>query len=193
MKRKTIVVVTVLVALLLMKSGCGTTSDASAVIDLKTLQGLGFVPSDQAHHDSKGRVLVELAAAWHHEYLIIRAIFTPDSSGFHLYSAELPSRGINGVGRPTLVEVSNPKDFQYIGALSSDKVAVNKPFPILATEFPIYPDGPVVLYLPVIPNTQTAGQTIELSLTYMACSDRICHDPIEDTPVNLQVPVQITN
>src|SRR5438552_3527953 len=39
----------------------------------------------------------------------LTAVFTPTDKDFHLYSKDLPRNGIQGVGRPTLLEVVSAK------------------------------------------------------------------------------------
>ena len=36
---------------------------------------------------------------------VIRATFTPTEQGLHLYSKDMPEEGVNGLGRPTRLDV----------------------------------------------------------------------------------------
>ncbi len=118
------------------------------------------------------------------EWLI--GTFTPLREGFHLYSAGLPREGLNGVGRPTLLEIASPDVLAPSGALSADHAAAMLYVPMLADSFPVYPAGPVTLRLPV--RRLGAGRRATLSLTFMACSENTCLPPIVGRRVTIQLP-----
>lgn len=120
------------------------------------------------------------------------ATFTPLEPTLHLYSMELPPKGIDGIGRPTRLELVSGK-LEAAGAVSADVTAVSHTIPNFDQPFPLYPDGPVTLTLPVqLPLTQPELRDAEISLTYMACSsDGGCKPPVTDYRLNISLPEQI--
>lgn len=99
--------------------------------------------------------------------------FTPQRPGFHLYSVGLPADGIEGLGRPTRVEVA--------GSLRSrGPLVAEAPVRMLSVQgtdvaFPVYPDGPVTTELPVVVNAHGDAKVL---VTYAACSPRECLLPV---------------
>ena len=55
---------------------------------------------------------------------LLLATFTPTEQDAHLYSMELPKEGINGLGRPTLIELPPGASMQPAGDLQ-ESVASN--------------------------------------------------------------------
>src|SRR5437868_7459620 len=51
-------------------------------------------------------------------HMILAATYKPLDAGFHLYSKDLPRTGIDGVGRPTLLEVAPSSGLQATGAVA---------------------------------------------------------------------------
>jgi hypothetical protein len=147
------------------------------------------------HHDDAGRVKVKVDSAWADDnLLILRAEFTPDDPGFHLYCAELPRSGINGVGRPTLLEVSNPEQFLEVGKLVSNKDSIQKMNQVLNFTYPVYPNGAVILYLPLrFKEVRYSEWSVPIKLTYMSCSDKTCNVPIESAEETINIPIPHQN
>src|SRR5579859_5406003 len=56
--------------------------------------------------------------------MILAATYKPLDAGFHLYSKDLPRTGIDGVGRPTLLELPPSSGLQPTGAVV-DSVPAN--------------------------------------------------------------------
>ena len=106
--------------------------------------------------------------------------FTPQRPGFHLYSVGLPADGIQGLGRPTRVEVA--------GALRSrGPLTAEAPVRMLTMQgadvaFPVYPDGPVTTELPVRIDSQGGAKVL---VSYAACSPQECLMPVSGHPVEL--------
>jgi hypothetical protein len=110
----------------------------------------------------------------------LRATFSPQRPGFHIYSIDLPAQGIDGLGIPTRLSVQ--------GGLT----AVGKPTANLATrllrpaglptEIPVYPDGSVTFTLPV---RQTSSHQAEVIVSYGACSETTCLMPVNDEVIHL--------
>jgi len=174
-----------LTLLVLLFSGCGsdvstpeTNADAPASVDFADLE---FSSPPVSHHDDGGRVQVELSSAWNDDgRLIVRAVFSPDDSGFHLYDSELPMTGVMGIGRPTLIEVGDDKGLAEVGALVADKSALTHFDKAINAALSVYPDGPVTLYLPIRFESAPEGPTqLPIQVTYMSCSDQRCNVPVE--------------
>src|SRR5260221_14615528 len=49
----------------------------------------------------------------------LSATFTPTEPAFHLYGSNLPRTGIEGVGRPTLLEIISARGIEPSGPLSA--------------------------------------------------------------------------
>tara|TARA_B100000809_G_C14993640_1_gene478916 strand:+ start:369 stop:989 length:621 start_codon:yes stop_codon:yes gene_type:complete len=175
--------------------GTGDQAEPSSSLNAEMLRGLQYSSEVAVHHESQGRVRIELSSAWaENGLLIVRGVFTPDDPDFHLYSCTLPTQGIEGLGRPTRIDVANPKAFTRIGPLLADKKIVEISDDVLNLTFPVYPDGPVTLYLPLrlASSTESTGP-VSLKLTYMACSKQNCHRPYEGTLVKINPPRRPTS
>jgi len=113
--------------------------------------------------------------------------FRPERAGFHLYSKDMPRGGIDGLGYPTILEISKPGALRLPGPLEADQPVVTQRIPILHQSFPIYPEGPVTLRLPVqIDRKDTAPA--EISISYMACSPGTCLPPVIDKRLYIKIP-----
>ena len=108
--------------------------------------------------------------------------FTPLEEHFHLYSNDLPRNGLNGQGRPILLEIISPGHLKTIGALQANQQTILRAQGLL-----VYPDGPVTLSLPIAWTESTSTST-ELSVTYMACSEELCLKPVIDKRVSVEIP-----
>jgi hypothetical protein len=58
----------------------------------------------------------------------------------------------------------------------------------LDLSFPVYPAGPVTLSLPFEWVTGNNTVSMEVAITYMACSDKTCLPPVIDKHVIIQIP-----
>ncbi len=117
----------------------------------------------------------------------LRARFTPTRPGFRLYAKDLPRDGLEGIGRPTLLEIVSAPGLKPIGPLRADRAPGEIRSDVLGLTFPVYPPGPVTLDLPVR-LTGERPTTAELSVTYMTCSERTCMPPAIDRRVTVNVP-----
>ena len=116
----------------------------------------------------------------------LRATFSPLEIGYHLYSKDLPADGIDGIGRPTLLELSKHEAISDVGKLTVDKKIHNLASPLNADGFPVYPDGPVTLSLPFTLKTDAYAQVeVTTKITYMACTKTSCNAPVEGKAVKL--------
>ena len=122
---------------------------------------------------------------------LLSATFTPTEADDHLYSMELPKEGINGLGRPTLIELPAGSSLQPAGDLQEsvssiiDEVAADLP------ALPVYPAGAVTLSLPVmLPESDAEWVSDAVIITYMACTSNGCHKPVIGKLVELRVPTR---
>jgi hypothetical protein len=110
---------------------------------------------------------------------VVEATFTPLREGFHLYGPDMPRDGIDGAGRPTLLELAPGSRWRATGPASSDPAASLQTMPTFDLPFPVFPAGPATLRLPVRPPSDAAAD-LSVAVTYMACSDAgICLAPVE--------------
>ena len=116
----------------------------------------------------------------------LQANFAPTEEGYHVYSKDLPADGIDGIGRPTLLELSKHGAISDVGKLTADKKVHNLASPLNADGFPVYPNGPVTLTLPFFLKTEE-NATIEImaKVTYMASTKTNCKAPVEGKEVKL--------
>jgi hypothetical protein len=106
--------------------------------------------------------------------------FTPQRPGFHLYSVALPAEGIDGLGRPTRVEVAG--SLRSRGPLIAESPVRMLPMQGADATFPVYPDGPVTTELPVALDPQGGAKVL---VSYAACSPQECLMPVSAHPVEL--------
>ena len=161
---------------------------ASAVIVLGVggarLQSERWLLTRFAQHDVAVEIALErdqAGRAW------LVGTYTPSKANLHLYGKDLPRAGIHGVARPTLLELVSSASIRPAGPLVADQPTVDLHVAALETTFPVYPAGAVTLRLPV---TLTASNSAaaELSVTYMACSDRTCLAPVIDRRITVTIP-----
>ena len=57
---------------------------------------------------------------------LLAATFTPNDPLFHVYSKDIPRGGVNGLGRPTLLELAPGSKMQAAGPLSASAEATAK-------------------------------------------------------------------
>ncbi|MFD9727690.1 hypothetical protein [Streptomyces sp. NPDC059072] len=120
---------------------------------------------------------------WHAPNGTLTAVFTPEGKGFHLYSTDLPAAGIEGVGRPTAVDVTGVLRADGKLTASADVRTINVPG--VEAPVPVYPDGPVTTKLPI--RADGNGEATVL-LGYASCSSKEgCTIPVSDRPVHLSV------
>lgn len=109
--------------------------------------------------------------------------FTPTREGFHLYSLDLPKDGISGLGRPTLIEQVTAEGVKPLGALVANQPTIGQYTHALRQTLPVYPDGPVTLRVQV--NDKLPR---ELAITYMACDQYMCLEPVTEKRVAVTMP-----
>jgi hypothetical protein len=74
------------------------------------------------------------------------------------------------------------------GPAAADQPSTSLYVPALAVTFPVYPDGPVTLRVPVA-RVPSGGHDAILSVTYMACSGRTCLPPVVDKRIAVSLPI----
>jgi hypothetical protein len=113
----------------------------------------------------------------------VTATFTPLQPGFHLYSAQLPPRGIQGVGRPTRLEVGGA--LRAVGQATADQTPVPLRIDGVARPVSVYPDGPVTM-TQAVTLTRRAQPTVRV--TYAACSSTTCLPPVTRHAIAVDLP-----
>ncbi len=111
--------------------------------------------------------------------------FTPPN-GYHLYSKDIPIHGWNGLGRPTLFELTPDSQMKAIGGLVESVKPQEPGFE--PKELLVYPAGAVTLSLPVELPPGSNWIQDEIKITYMVCSDTQCKQPVEGKIVSVRVP-----
>ncbi len=113
------------------------------------------------------------------------ASFTPPE-GSHLYSKDIPRNGVDGLGRPTLLELTQNSRMKVAGGLIESAPAQIPDFE--PKGLLVYPAGIVTLTLPVTLPTGSDWVNDEISVTFMACSDSGCKPPVENEVISVRIP-----
>jgi hypothetical protein len=115
------------------------------------------------------------------------ASFVPPEDA-HLYSKDIPRNGVDGLGRPTLLELTQNSQMKTAGALIESSPAQVPEFE--PKDLMVYPTGVVTLTLPVELPQGNGWIDDEISVTFMACSDSGCKPPVEDEVISVRIPPQ---
>lgn len=165
---------------------------AAALLSLSALAACGGQPAEGADaapttRFSENGVTVTLSVSdWHASKGTLTAVFTPEEKGFHLYSTDLPPTGIEGVGRPTAMDVTGVLTTDGKPTAAADVRTISVPG--VGAPVPVYPDGPVSVTLPV--RADGNGDATVL-LGYASCSEQEgCTIPVSDRPVHLRVTAE---
>ncbi|MCA9932725.1 MAG: hypothetical protein H6662_04220 [Ardenticatenaceae bacterium] len=136
-------------------------------------------------------VLVELLVAPTGELSLV-GTYTPTEPLLHLYGMDMPLHGIDGVGRPTRLDVISETAVSH-GPLVANVTPTLHYFSGFEQPFSLYPDGQVVLTLPISLDTLSQETPeLELSVTYMACSSGGgCEPPVTDRRFVVTIPAEI--
>jgi hypothetical protein len=134
-------------------------------------------------------VFVERGAAG---TLRLGGTFTPLLAQFHVYSKDLPKRGVRGLGRPSLIQIVSPGAIYPAGALEANRPTNDVFIEALNLTLPVYPEGPVTLSLAVRTSRGHESKPTVLSITYAACSERTCLPPVIDKRISVAIPDSIT-
>jgi thioredoxin 1 len=119
--------------------------------------------------------------------LWLAGTFTPTAPDTHLYAVTLPAAGIDGLGRPTRLSLSDHSPLRATGTVSVNRPIVFDRLEGLTTVLPIYPPGAVTLRVPVrrVPGRAARG---EATVSYMACGAQGCLAPVIDRRVTFVLP-----
>ncbi len=120
------------------------------------------------------------------EHFLLTATFNPLVTGLHLYSKDIPKKGVDGLGRPTLLELSVNSIIKSNGALTENISAQIPPFE--PKELLVYPAGQVILSIPILLPEGNKWINDQVLVTYMACNDQGCRPPIEGKVIPIQIP-----
>ena len=118
---------------------------------------------------------------------LLSATFTPQLLSLHLYSKKIPRNGVDGVGRPTLLELAEGSVLKANGELI-ENVAASQPPPLDPDELLTYPAGPVTLSLPVLLPNGNNWVNDEVLVTYMVCDGQGCHAPVQQKSIAIKIP-----
>ncbi len=118
---------------------------------------------------------------------LLLASFVPEA-GLHLYSKEIPRNGVDGLGRPTLLELTPASKMTAAGELTESIPAQIPAFE--PKELLVYPVGMVTLTLPVTLPDGNGQMDDEISITYIACSDTGCKAPVVNQILVVHLPIQ---
>lgn len=141
---------------------------------------------ETVHSDVAVKIEVKKSASGQME---LQGTFKPTRENFHLYSKDLPKKGIRGIGRPTLLEVvSSPDTIKWTGELKVDQSPHDIFYQPMNLTLSVYPSGPVTLALPFEWVGNPGAVSLELSMTYMACSDQTCLSPVMDKHFTVTIP-----
>ncbi|MFF4319366.1 hypothetical protein [Streptomyces sp. NPDC001568] len=139
-------------------------------------------PAPVTRFTENGVTVALSVSDWQASKGTLTAVFTPEE-GFHLYSTELPATGIEGVGRPTSMNVTGA--LAAAGEPKAGAEARDISLPGVDAPVPVYPDGPVTLTLPV---RAGADGDATVLFGYASCSTgEGCTIPVTDHPVHLRV------
>jgi hypothetical protein len=117
---------------------------------------------------------------------ILSATFTPQALGMHLYSKEIPKDGVDGLGRPTLMELAEGSTLKANGELIES--VVSSQASLDSNGLLLYPAGPVTLSLPVLLPEGNDWVNDKVIVTYMACDDLGCRAPVQQKPISIKIP-----
>lgn len=154
-------------------SSCQSTPHASQTFELA------------ASTENRVQVIITLISA-ENGHSTLSATFIPQDPSLHLYSKEIPKTGINGLGRPTLLELSKDSPMQAVSELTesvSPQTPVTPPLELLT-----YPAGPVTLSLPVLLPDGSNWEDDEIFVTYMACDETGCRPPVQNKSIAIKIP-----
>jgi hypothetical protein len=161
-----------LLAVLFLLSACADQRNASLPLSLATFSQNDVEVAIQLDRDASGGFLLS-------------ATFTPLDE-FHMYSKDIPITGVDGLGRPTLLELTTDGQMKAAGELFESVPAEVPDFE--PKELLVYPPGGVTLSLPVeLPEGNDWVEDV-VKITYMSCSDTGCKPPVIGKLVQVRVP-----
>jgi len=135
-------------------------------------------------NESDVDVSIQLETGMNGKHLL-SATFTPPK-GYHLYSKDIPPTGVDGLGRSTLVELTENSQMKSTSEIMESVKAQEPGFE--PRELLVYPPGAVTLslFVQLPPGAEWVNDTIRI--TYMACSERGCKAPVTGKIIQVRVP-----
>jgi len=118
------------------------------------------------------------------EYFLSATFIPPD--GYHLYSKDIPLNGVEGLGRPTLLELTEYSQLHALGILTESVKTMEPNFE--PKELLVYPSGAVTLSLPVELPAADTWLNDAVKITFMACSESTCKPPVTGKIVSIRIP-----
>lgn len=115
----------------------------------------------------------------------LAATFSPLGANTHMYSIDLPADGIDGLGRPTRVEILSGSGLRATGPAVADRPVIDDRIDALGVVLPVYPSGPVTVRIPVELAATTSRASV--SVSYMACGLQGCLPPVRDRRIPITV------
>ena len=143
------------------------------VQDLATFTERGVRVQLTLERDSAGRL-------W------LAGAFTPLDAKTHLYAQELPAGGVDGVGRPTRLDLVGGT-LKVIGPAVANRPVQPDRIELLKQTYPIYPPGAVTVRVPVARVKGDTSSRAEVSVTYMGCGPKGCMPPVVDKRVIVEL------
>jgi hypothetical protein len=120
------------------------------------------------------------------DQFFLSATFTPLNPSLHLYSKEIPRKGVEGLGRPALLELVQGSSIKASGELIE---SISSQLPLSGPqELLIYPAGAITLSLPILLPEGKGWFSEHVIVTYMACNDEGCRPPVEGKTIAIQIP-----
>jgi hypothetical protein len=129
-------------------------------------------------------VEISLKSGKNGEHFLSASFSPPD--GYHLYSKDIPTTGVGGLGRPTLLELTEGSQLTVAGSLIESARAEKPDFE--PRDLWVYPSGEVSLSLPVELPAGSKWVDDFVKVTYMACSESVCKPPVEGKVVSIRIP-----
>ncbi len=130
-------------------------------------------------------VSIQLSHLLDGSFLLSATFVAP--KGYHLYSKDIVQMGFINQGHPTRLDLLTSSKMHAAGALSA-----SAPYERYGHDPygpPVYPEGPVTLFLPVtLPAGANGWVDDRVSLTYMACSITTCGSPTIGKLVAISIP-----
>lgn len=116
----------------------------------------------------------------------LSATFTPLDPTLHLYSKGIPRKGVEGLGRPALLELAPESSIKAIGGLIEN---ISPQAPLSGPpELLVYPAGAMTLSLPIQLPEGKGWFNEQVLVTYMACNDEGCRPPVEGKAIAIKIP-----
>lgn len=161
-----------IVSVLLMLSACTSQKNVSMPLSLAEFTENDVEVSIHLDRNTQGTYLLS-------------ATFTPPD-GNYMYSKDIPITGVDGLGRPTLLELTADSQMNSLGGLIESVPAEVPDFE--PKELLIYPHGAVTLSLPV--ELPAGNEWVEdvIKVTYMSCSETGCKPPVVGKLISVRVP-----